>query len=56
MKWVAVLKSDQFVHRVVGLFDTQEQAEAWIGYQYHWYTCEIELDHAVAPPPRDSRI
>ncbi len=30
MKWVAVLKSDQFVHRVVGLFDNELEAKTWI--------------------------
>ncbi len=46
MKWVAVLKSDQFVHRVVGLFDNELEAKTWIedhnADDWSWYTCEFE--------------
>lgn len=46
MKWVAVVKSDQFVHRVVGLFDSAEQAERWTlttEEPFHlWCICEFE--------------
>jgi hypothetical protein len=49
-KWVAVLKSGQYVHRIVGVFDTQDDVACWIGDDYRWVTCEIELDPSAAKP------
>jgi hypothetical protein len=45
MRWVNVLKSDQFVHRVVGPFASEEAARRWAlatPEGVDWYQCELE--------------